>query len=179
MSFRWTSLRIHWYICRTPLYSWSRIEGHFQKRRSKKCFSGQQIGCAEAVSVSGGESVWERKKIDTYQIFYEILCKVEEYGAELNVELKRKLKRQCLLAPRFLREALEVFEGGKQVLMWNQENRRNREGYAGQLMSLARDDKKGQRENWMREYLQMIIWKSGSRVSCESPACGCCRWCFI
>lgn len=109
-------------------FSKEEIEEMFQRTTDRVC-----RGC----ECERREECLGEKKIDTYQIFYEILCKVEEYGAELNVELKRKLKRQCLLAPRFLREALEVFEGGKQVLMWNQKIVRNREGYAGQLMSLA------------------------------------------
>ena len=51
----------------------------------------------------------------TYQMMYEIMCAAEEYGAELNMELKKRLKRQCMLAPRFLRESLEEFENAKQI----------------------------------------------------------------
>ena len=58
-------------------------------------------------------------RVHTYQMLYEILCAVEEYGAELNIELKRKLQKKCIMAPRFLRETLEVFENAKQILMWN------------------------------------------------------------
>lgn len=78
------------------------------------------------------------KKLRTYQMMYEILCAVEEYGAELNVELKRKLKKQCLLAPRFLRETLETFEAAKEKLLWNNRLVQNREGYASQLDKFAR-----------------------------------------
>ena len=52
----------------------------------------------------------EQNKGMTYQMMHEILCAVEEYGAELNIELKRNLKKQCYRAPRFLRETLEVKE---------------------------------------------------------------------
>ena len=48
----------------------------------------------------------ERRQ-QTYHMMREILCAVQDYGAELNVELKRRLMKQCLLAPRFLRETLE------------------------------------------------------------------------
>ena len=65
-----------------------------------------------------GECLGEKHSV-TYQMMYEILCAAEEYGAELNMELKRRLKRQCLFAPRFLRESLEEFENAKQILMWN------------------------------------------------------------
>ena len=74
----------------------------------------------------------------TYQAMHEILCAAVEYGAELNIELKRKLKSQCILAPRFLRETLEVFENAKEILMWNNRMVQNREGYAGQLKSFAK-----------------------------------------
>ncbi len=78
------------------------------------------------------------KQFLTYQRMYDILCAVEEYGAELNVELKRKLQKQCLLAPRFLRETLETYENAKQKLLWGNKLVQNREGYANQLDSLAR-----------------------------------------
>ena len=42
--------------------------------------------------------------IYTYQMVYEILSAVEEYGVELNTEIKRKLQKRCIQAPRFLRE---------------------------------------------------------------------------
>lgn len=78
------------------------------------------------------------KRVYTYQAMHEILCAAVEYGAELNIELKRKLKSQCILAPRFLRETLEVFENAKEILMWNNRMVQNREGYAGQLKSFAK-----------------------------------------
>ena len=80
----------------------------------------------------------KEKRVYTYQMMYEILCAVEEYGAELNVELKRKMQKQCIFAPRFLRETLEVYENAKKILMWNNKIVQNREGYAGQLKSFAR-----------------------------------------
>ena len=50
----------------------------------------------------------QENRVYTYQLMYEILCGVEEYGAELSTELKRKLQKRCIRAPRFLRETLEV-----------------------------------------------------------------------
>lgn len=86
---------------------------------------------------------WKReclgdRRARTYQMMYEILCTAEEYGAELNIELKRRLKRQCQMAPRFLRESLELFENAKQILFWNQRMIQAREGYARQLVSFAK-----------------------------------------
>jgi stage II sporulation protein E len=79
----------------------------------------------------------EEKRADTGQMLYEILGAVEEYGAELNVELKRKLKKRCLFAPRFLRETLESYEAAKQVLMWNWKMAKSREGYAASMNQFA------------------------------------------
>lgn len=76
-------------------------------------------------------------RIRTYQMMHEILCAIEEYGAEVNVELKRKLQKNCKYAPRFLRETVERFENAKQVLVWNNKIVKNREGYAGQLDQFA------------------------------------------
>ncbi len=78
------------------------------------------------------------RRLVTYHMMYEILCAVEEYGAELNVELKRRLQKQCILAPRFLRETLETFESAKQRLVWNNKLVQNREGYAKQLENFAK-----------------------------------------
>lgn len=78
------------------------------------------------------------ERISTYQMLCEILCTVEDYGAEINIELKRKMQKQCLRAPRFLRETLEQFENAKQVMLWNNKIVQNREGYAGQMKSFAK-----------------------------------------
>lgn len=77
-------------------------------------------------------------QVHTYQMLYEILCTVEEYGAELNIEFKRKLQKRCIMAPRFLRETLEVFENAKKILLCNQRTALNREGYATQLNHFAK-----------------------------------------
>ena len=103
------------------------IDEMFEKVTGKVC-----AGC-EQREVCLGE-----RRAKTYQMMYEVMCAAEEYGAELNIELKRRLKKQCLLAPRFLRESLEVFENAKQLLMWNHRMVQAREGYARQLTSFAR-----------------------------------------
>lgn len=84
------------------------------------------------------EACLGERRLNTYHMMYEILCAVEEYGAELNVELKRRLQKQCIMAPRFLRETLETFEGAKQKLVWNNKMVQNREGYANQLENFAK-----------------------------------------
>lgn len=77
-------------------------------------------------------------RVHTYQLLYEILCTVEEYGAELNVELKRGLQKRCIKAPRFLRETLETFENAKKIMMWSNKIVQTREGYAEQLNRFAK-----------------------------------------
>ena len=103
------------------------IEEMFEKVTGNVC-----AGCERR-----GECLGEKRSV-TYQMMYEIMCAAEEYGAELNMELKRRLKRQCLFAPRFLRESLEEFENAKQILMWNHRLVQAREGYARQLASFAK-----------------------------------------
>ncbi|MDO4312253.1 MAG: SpoIIE family protein phosphatase [Eubacteriales bacterium] len=76
-------------------------------------------------------------RIHTCQMVYEILCTVEDYGAELNTEMKRKLQKKCDMAPRFLRETLEVFGDAKQKLLWNNRIVQNREGCALSMISFA------------------------------------------
>lgn len=79
----------------------------------------------------------EENAIYTYQMMYEILSAVEEVGVELTMEIKRKLQKRCIRAPRFLRETLEIFQGAKRVLVWNNRLAQNREGCAIQLDSFA------------------------------------------
>lgn len=75
--------------------------------------------------------------ISTYQMVYEILSAVEEYGVELNTEIKRKLQKRCIQAPRFLRETLDTFQGVKKTLAWNNKLAQSRQGCAIQLDSFA------------------------------------------
>lgn len=77
-------------------------------------------------------------QLKTYRMMYDILGAAEEYGAELNVELKRRLQKQCIMAPRFLRETLENYETAKQKLIWSNKLVQNREGYARQLDDFAK-----------------------------------------
>lgn len=75
---------------------------------------------------------------ETYEKVREILQTVEEYGAELNIELKKDLKKRCLKAPRFLRETLEVYQQEKKNLTWNNKMVKNRESYVEQMQNFAK-----------------------------------------
>ena len=79
----------------------------------------------------------ERKKAEHWQLFYDLLCTIEGYGAELNKEMKQHLQRECIQAPRFLRESLETFQEAKRILVWNNKMVQSREGCAAQLDSFA------------------------------------------
>ncbi len=71
------------------------------------------------------------------QMLHEILCAVEDYGAELNIEMKRSLQSRCVQAPRFLRASLETLREAKQNKMWNEKIIQSREGCAVQLDAFA------------------------------------------
>lgn len=103
------------------------LEEMFEKVTDKVC-----ANCEKREECLG------ERRVYTYQAMNEILCTAMEYGAELNMELKRKLQKQCIMAPRFLRETLEIFENAKEILMWSNRMVQNREGYAGQLTSFAK-----------------------------------------
>lgn len=102
------------------------MQGIFEKVSDKVCES-----CTQR------EQCLENNREQVYHLVYELMQTVEEYGAELNVEMKRKLQKQCILAPRFLRKTLEGFQEAKQVLAWNNKMALNRKGCAVQLDTFA------------------------------------------
>lgn len=102
------------------------IEEMFFAARDKVCCN------CEKCSWCWGENV-----IRTYQMGYEILGTVEQYGSELNVEVKRKLQKRCVMAPRFLREILDVFHDAKNNLVWKRKIASSREGCAIQMEAFA------------------------------------------
>lgn len=71
-------------------------------------------------------------------LLQELMYTVEHYGAELNVEMKRKTQRRCIHANQFIRAVLDVFQNEKQHLMWKQRMAENREGCVIQLDSFAK-----------------------------------------
>lgn len=83
------------------------------------------------------EWCWNDNVIHTYQMGYEVLGAIEGYGNELNVEMKRKLQKKCLLAPRYLREMLSVYHDAKSNLLWEKRIASSREGCAIQLETFA------------------------------------------
>ena len=78
-----------------------------------------------------------RERMSTYGMIQEVLQTVENYGAELNVEVKRKIQKKCTCAPQFLRTVLEVCQNEKQNRVWEQKMAQSREGCAVQLDTFA------------------------------------------
>lgn len=80
---------------------------------------------------------WGDNFVHTYQMGYEVLSAVDQYGNELNTEIKRKLQQCCIMAPRFLRELLEAFHDARQNMMWMNRMAQSREGCAIQMDTFA------------------------------------------
>lgn len=78
-----------------------------------------------------------RERKNTYEMLWSIFQAIEDYGTELNVEVKRKVQKGCANAPRFIKVALETYKEAKQTMVWNQKIAQNREGCVGQLDSFA------------------------------------------
>ena len=78
-----------------------------------------------------------RERMNTYGLLWDIFQAVENYGTELNVEVKRKVQKNCVQAPKFVRNALEIYKNEKQTMLWNQKMAQSREGCAVQLDSFA------------------------------------------
>jgi len=80
----------------------------------------------------------ERKKVcHGLDMLQDVLCTIEKYGAELNVETKRKMQKKCMHAPQVLRAVIDAYKNEKHNLMWKQRMAENREGCAVQLDTFA------------------------------------------
>ena len=123
-------------------------------------------------SCENREHCLRQEKERTGQLIYELLCTIERYGTELNVDMKRKLQRSCIQAPRFLRTTLEVFAEAKKMLAWNNKMVLSREGCAIQLDSFALMIRHAAREldasifqdPPLEKKLKMRLKKAGARL---------------
>ena len=107
-------------------FSNEEIEAMFDRVKEKVCVNCEK--CAWC---------WGENFVHTYQMGYEILSAVDNYGNELNTETKRKLQQRCIMAPRFLREMLEAFHDARQNMMWINRIAQSREGCAVQMDTFA------------------------------------------
>ncbi len=67
---------------------------------------------------------WGENYIQMYQMGYEILAAVDQYGNELDAETKRKLTQRCIMAPRFYRGMLDSFHEARQNMISDQSYRK-------------------------------------------------------
>ena len=80
----------------------------------------------------------ERKKVSHgADMLQEVLSTIEKYGAELNVQVKRKMQKKCIHAPQFLRAVVDLYKNEKHNQMWKQRMAEHREGCAVQLDAFA------------------------------------------
>lgn len=78
-----------------------------------------------------------RGRRHTYEMLEDVLYAIENYGAELNVEVKRNMQKKCIHAPQFLRTVLEIYKREKRTLAWQHRLEQNRKGCAVQLDTFA------------------------------------------
>ena len=103
------------------------IEGIFLKlERQKQVFTKDelqemffQVEESVCTKCDHMERCWGEDYVHTYQLGYEVLHAIEEYGKELNLETKRKLQKKCVMAPKFQSALIEVFHEAKQNMLWS------------------------------------------------------------
>lgn len=142
---------------RKTFFSEEELETMFQRTCEKVCKN-----CGNREMCLG------RNRMHTYDMLREIFYTVENYGTELNVEVKRKIQKNCVQAPKFLRNALDIYKERKQIMLWNQKIAQNREGCAVQLDSFAQMIQHATRELdasiFADEYLEKKIKNRFSRI---------------
>lgn len=111
-------------------------KGTFSQREIEEMFS--RISDTVCRNCENRKWCLGENKVRTYQMVYEILKAADEYGMELNTDIKKRLQKYCVLAPRFLRETMETFQNAKQAMFWNNRIVQNREGCAIELDTFAR-----------------------------------------
>lgn len=80
----------------------------------------------------------ERRKVcHATDMLQDVLYTIEKYGAELSVEMKRKMQKKCIHAPQFLGVVVDVYRNEKHNLMWRHRMAENRAGCAVQLDAFA------------------------------------------
>ena len=128
----------------------------------------ERVGESTCKNCGNYEMCLGRECRNTYGLVREIFSAVENYGTELNVEIKRKIQKKCIQAPKFLHNVLEVYKEGKQAMVWNQKMVQSREGCVIQLDSFAQMIQHATRELdssiFEDEFLEKKIRNRFSRV---------------
>lgn len=110
--------------------------GTFTQHEIEEMFS--RVSDAVCANCENRKWCLGENRVRTYQMVYEILKAADEYGTELNMDIKKRLQKYCVMAPRFLRETMETFQDAKQAMFWNNRIVQNREGCAIELDTFAR-----------------------------------------
>ncbi len=97
----------------------------------------EQVCTDVCQSCNNYEECLGRNRTKTYELLWRIFKTVEDCGTELSVEVKRKVQKECIQAPKFLRNAVETYKEKKQAMMWKQKIAQGREGCVEQLDSFA------------------------------------------
>ena len=98
----------------------------------------KKVVCAVCEKCPRYEECTQKEGFYIRQMLHEVFCTAQDYGAELNVEMKRGIQARCERAPRFIRSALDVLRETKNLRMWNQKIAQSREGCVVQMDSFAR-----------------------------------------
>lgn len=97
----------------------------------------ESVSSKACVRCGNQEMCLGKQRRQTYEMLCEIFRTIEHYGTELNVEVKRKIQKNCVQAPKFVRSAIDVYKDAKQTMLWNKKIAQSREGCAVQLDSFA------------------------------------------
>lgn len=107
-------------------FSSEEIENMFQELKAKVCTSCNRCSWC-----------WGNDFVHTYQMGYEVLSAVENYGNEINVETERKLQQRCCRSAEFLEQMVEIFRSARRSMLWNNRMAQSREGCAIQIDTFA------------------------------------------
>lgn len=108
---------------------------HFSEEEYREMYEDvKEKVCANC---SRKEICQNKKRESMCVILREVVSTVENYGAELNVEIKRKIQKKCVQAPQLLKVILEVCQNKKKNHVWRQRMEENRRGCAVQLDAFA------------------------------------------
>jgi len=139
------------------------------------CSMFQKVCEKTCQSCGNRELCLGRGRMQTYQMMEDIFFTIENYGTELNVEIKRKIQKNCVQAPKFLRNAMDVYKDAKHTMLWNKKIVQNREGCAVQLDSFAQMIQHATRELdssiFEDEYLEKKIKAQFAQIGVKMLTC--------
>ena len=64
----------------------------------------------------------------------ELIYTIEHYGAELNVEVKRRTQKKCMCATQYINAVLDTYKNEKQNIMWKKLRQGNYRFYSPRVV---------------------------------------------